>query len=127
MVLHDGGAKILAVGHEDAEHHGGGERDHDEPHIAAEALAVLQDQVDAQHHQQGTPGDVGEDEPLAEGDGGIQRRLGGPVIIGDEVLDDEEHGQIDRQVEAPPGVGMGLEEMLDGLHGACFPPETDLR
>ena len=123
MVRHHRRTQILPVGHQNAEHHRRGERHHDEPHIPAEALGVLQDQIDAQHHQQRAPGHIGEDEPLAEGDIGVQHRLCGPVVIGNKVLDGKKHRQIDRQIRAPPGVGMGFEELLDRLH--TIPP-TDL-
>ena len=123
VVRHHRRTQILPVGHQNAEHHRRCERHHDEPHIPAEALGVLQDQIDAQHHQQRAPGHIGEDEPLAEGDIGVQHRLCGPVVIGNKVLDGKKHRQIDRQIRAPPGVGMGLEELLDRLH--TIPP-TDL-
>ena len=117
LVLHHRRAQVLPVGHQGAEHRGGGEGDHNGPHIPPEALGVLDDQVNADGHQQERPGIIGENEPLAEGDIVVDGRLGGPVVVGDEMLDDEKHGQVHRQIQAPPHMRVLPDKFLDLLHG----------
>ena len=122
VVLHYRRAQVLAVGHQGTEHRGSGEGNHNGPHIPPEALAVLDDQVQADGHQQEGPGVIGENEPLAEGNIVVDGRLGGPVVVGDEMLDDEKHGQVHRQIQPPPHMRVFLDEFLNGFHG--IPPKV---
>ena len=42
--------------------------------------------------------------------------MSGPIVVGDEVLNKEKAPQIHRQIQAPPHMGVVLDEGLDGLH-----------
>ena len=118
--LHHRRAQILPVGNEGADQGADGKGEHDRPHIAAEALTVLDDEIDAQRRQNGTPCYIKKREILAKRNVVVNGRLRGPVIVGNKVLDGKEYGEIYGQKCAPPRMGVGLKKMLDGLHGSSF-------
>ena len=116
VVLHHRRAQVLSVGYQRTEDGGKPEGQHDAPHIPPEALGILDDQVKAQRQQKKAPRVIGNDKVLAEGDVFIDEGLGGPIVVGDEVLNKEKAPQIHRQIQAPPHMGVVLDEGLDGLH-----------
>ena len=116
MLLHHGGAQILSVRDEGAEGRRGEKREQDRPHIAAEALRVLHDQIDAQREEQEAPRIVDHDELRDERNVIVDGGLRGPVVVLDKVLDDEKQGQIDRQDEGPPDVRVLSDPCFDALH-----------
>ena len=113
-------AQVLAVGHQEAKKGGGGIGDGNEPHIAPEALRVLYNKKHTQDKQQDAPAVIGDDEILAEGDIVVDDRLGGPVIVGDHMLHNKIQNEVHRQIQTPPHMGMGFDEVLDFLHE--YPP-----
>ena len=68
---------------------------------------VPEQQVQAHRHQQGIPGAVEQDEPLAEGNGIVEGELGGPVGGLREVFNQYEgekvKGQPQSVFQLPPG------------------------
>ena len=113
---HHGGPQILPVGDKGADEGADQECHHDAPHIPAEALAVLDDEVDAQYAQQHAPAGVERGEALQKRDLIVDGQLRGPVVVGDEVLDGKEQCQIDRQEQSPPHVRVVVDKCLNALH-----------
>ena len=93
---HHGGPQILSVGDQHADQGADEERRHDAPHIPAETLAIVEDQMETQHKQQRAPAGVDRGKPLQKRDLVVNGQLGGPVVIGDEMLDGEEQRQVYR-------------------------------
>ena len=114
------GPQILPIGHQRAEDGSGCKGDGDEPHVPPEALRVLQNQEYAQHKQHRPPTVIWDGKIFHKRDVVVDDRLGGPVIVGYEMLNGKEHDEIDRQIKAPPHMLVGINEVLDGLHE--FPP-----
>ena len=113
---HHGGPQILSVGDQHADQGTDEERRHNAPHIPAEALAVAEDQVETQHEQQRAPASVDRGESLQKRDLVVDGQLGGPVVIGDEMLDGEEQRQVHRQEQSPPDIRTVVDEFFDTLH-----------
>ena len=66
-------SEILPVGEKEPEEGAGEEGDGQMIHVSAEALPVSIQKPQSHGDQQGIPETVGKDEPLAEGDQGVQR------------------------------------------------------
>ena len=113
--------QILAVGHQGAEERGRAEGQDQHPDIAAEALRVLYQEIEPQDQQDRTPGHIQRRKVLAEGDVLVDGRLGGPIMIGDKMLDGKKCCQIAGQKQPPPNIGVLPDKGQQGLFHKTTP------
>ena len=89
--------EVLTVGYQEPNQDTGEKSDGQKGHIAAISGGVPKQQVQPCRNQQGIPGTVKQDKPLAEGDAAIQRELGGPIAVRGKVLYQHESQKIERK------------------------------
>ena len=118
LMLEHRRAQLLPVGEHPVEQDDRDKAERDKQHIGLKILRVPEREIERHGKQQRMPQAVGEDEPLAEGDGIVQRAVHHIIIALHGVLHDRKKHQIDHPEHQHPQMPV-IGHRADPQRGLC--------